>query len=485
MKVPLSLDQLALTDGSWESLPFRFHRFAGDRVLLTNMAGEHVFLTGAQFDDFVGNRLDDAQVLRRLRGKHFIRRKDEGLPLDLLAMKLRTRHRRLAAFTGLHIFVVTLRCEHACPYCQVSRRSSSGNARFDMSPETASRALDATFRSPSPIIKIEFQGGEPFLNFPLVEMIVADARRMNATAGKDLSFVVATNLALLDDHILQFCADNGVHVSTSLDGPADLHNHNRPRPGRDSWQRAVDGIRRVQRVLGPDRVSALMTTTEASLGRARDIIDAYLEVDLRDIFLRPLSPYGFAMRTKAHAAYDTRRWLDFYRDGLEYILDLNDRGISFTERYAALIFQKILTNEDPGYVDLTSPAGIGIGAMVYNYDGDVYASDEARMLAEMHDTTFRLGNLHENTYEELITSDVLLDALDESFAGSAPMCSDCAFEPYCGADPVFHHTTTGDFLGRKAESAFCIRNMSLFELLLDRYDRDPKARSLFDSWVRA
>ena len=46
------------------------------------------------------------------------------LPLDLLALKTRTRYRRLPSFTGLHMFVVSLRCEHSCPYCQVSRRSS-------------------------------------------------------------------------------------------------------------------------------------------------------------------------------------------------------------------------------------------------------------------------------------------------------------------------------------------------------------------------
>ena len=34
------------------------------------------------------------------------------------------------------------------------------------------------------------------------------------------------------------------------------------------------------------------------------------------------------------------------------------------------------------------------------------------MLAEMNDTTFRLGNLHENSYEEIVTSDALLDPLD-------------------------------------------------------------------------
>ena len=88
-------------------------------------------------------------------------------------------------------------------------------------------------------------------------------------------------------------------------------------------------------------------------------------------------------------------------------------------------------------MDLRNPAGIGIGALVYNYDGDVYASDESRMLAEMGDKTFRLGNVHADTWERLITSDALLAPLEESFAGSVPMCSDCAFQPYCGSEPVF------------------------------------------------
>ena len=43
------------------------------------------------------------------------------------------------------------------------------------------------------------------------------------------------------------------------------------------------------------------------------------------------------------------------------------------EIYASIIAKKMLTNADPGYVDLTSPAGIGIGALVYSYDGDIYA----------------------------------------------------------------------------------------------------------------
>ncbi len=80
-------------------------------------------------------------------------------------------------------------------------------------------------------------------------------------------------------------------LSTSLDGPADLHNKNRPRPGANSHQLAVAGIRRAREVLGPDRVGALMTTTEASLDRVDEIIEEYPRLGLDGVFLRPLSPF--------------------------------------------------------------------------------------------------------------------------------------------------------------------------------------------------
>jgi hypothetical protein len=63
------------------------------------------------------------------------------------------------------------------------------------------------------------------------------------------------------------------------------------------------------------------------------------------------------------------------------------------------------------------------------------------------------------------------------------MCNDCAFEPWCGADPVFHHATSGDFVGRKSESAFCQRNTGVFERLVDLYETDPSARAIFLDWI--
>jgi radical SAM protein with 4Fe4S-binding SPASM domain len=228
-----------------------------------------------------------------------------------------------------------------------------------------------------------------------------------------------------------------------------------------------------------------MTTTKRSLGRVRDIIDEYVAQGFRGIFLRPMSPYGFAVKTKWFRAYDADEWIQFYFVGLDYILTLNRSGYDFTEFYAATILAKMLTPFEPGYVDLRSPAGIGIAAIVYNYDGEVYASDESRMLAEMGDKTFRIGNVHSNSYEEIILSDALLGPIEESFAASAPMCSDCAFEPFCGADPVFHHATQGDFVGRKPLSSFCERNMAIFRRLISLMRSDDEVRRLFVRWANS
>jgi His-Xaa-Ser system radical SAM maturase HxsB len=389
-------------------LPLRFERLSADRYLATNLVGDALFLSANELDRVISLSVVPGDGLyERAFSKLLIARKGQRSQLQLLALRLRRRMAFLQELTGLHLFVVTLRCEHSCPYCQVSRRSAD-RARYDMSEETAMRGLAVALSAPPRHIKIEFQGGEPLLNFDLIQKIVVEARQRSAVAGKMVTFVITTNLALLNDAVLAFCREHSILISTSLDGPADLHNRNRPRAGGNSHALTEAGIRRVQEVLGGDRLGALMTTTEASLERVEEIVDEYVRLNLDGIFLRPLSPYGFAIKTKQFVKYDAKRWLRFYERGLRYIITLNKRGLHFPEFYAALLLKRMLTDRAIGYVDLRSPAGIGLGALVYNYDGKVYASDEGRMLAEMGDRTFELGDLQTDDYCSLVLSEKLV-----------------------------------------------------------------------------
>ena len=474
-----NLENFSAASGDLSLLPFNFERVGANQYLVANMVGDFVRLSIEEMERLVDLQIRPGDGLyEKAYAAHLITGMNQKAQRQILAARLRSRMAFLQQTTPLHIFVVTLRCEHSCPYCQVSRQSTD-RSRFDMSEETAFRALDIAFASPSDRIKIEFQGGEPLLNFSLIKTIVTASKRRSTKA---LDFVIASNLALLDEPILEFCRENDVQISTSLDGPADLHNKNRPRPGGDSHALAVAGIRRAREMLGADRVGALMTTTEASLDRVDEIIDEYLELGFDGIFLRPLSPFGFAIKTKQYSKYDAQKWLAFYERGLRRVLEINRRGTAFREFYASLLLTRMLSDRPLGYVDLRSPAGAGLGALVYNYDGSVFASDEGRMLAETGDDAFRLGHVDQDSYYSLILSDKLISAISSSLTQCAPECSTCVYESHCGADPVYHHATQGDVLGIKSLSAFCARQKGIMGLLLHILETSPQDAAILRRW---
>jgi uncharacterized protein len=231
-------------------------------------------------------------------------------------------------------------------------------------------------------------------------------------------------------------------------------------------------------------VSALMTTTRASLDCPEAIVDEYITLGFDHVFLRPISPYGFAVRTQRHTGYDTEAFLAFYKRALTYIIEINRNGRFFVEGYARLLLTKMLTPFATSYVDLQSPAGAGIGVAVYNYDGDVYATDESRMLAEMADHTFRLGNVYSDTYETLFDGDLIHALVAASCVESLPGCADCALQTYCGSDPIENYATQGDIIGHRPTSAFCRRNMEIMKHLLRLYhSEDPFLRQLLTSWA--
>jgi len=465
-------------------LPFRFLRFDSERTLVVNEAGEHHFLANDDLPRLVKHELSSGETaFLDLKAKHFLFDSDSLVPFELLATKIRTKKAFLDGFTSLHIFVVSLRCEHSCHYCQVSRVTAD-RTRYDMSEETASRSLDLAFRSPSPRLKIEIQGGEPLLHFDRVRQIVEEAHRRAHRDQREIEFVVTTNLAMIDDEMLAFFREHGVSLSTSLDGPGPLHNANRPRPGNDSHARTIDGIRRAREALGEERVAALMTATRASLACPEAIVDEYARLGFRSIFLRPLSPYGFARRSVRSTGYSMSEFLEFYVRALDHILALNANGTYLAESYAQLLLTRMLTPFPTGYVDLQSPGGAGIGAVVYNYDGDVYASDESRMLAEMGDTSFRLGNVQRDSYDAIFGGETLRRIVAASVAESIPGCADCAFLPWCGADPVHHYATTGDMTPHIPTSDFHEKNFFIIKHLLSLYERDAATRRILWSWVR-
>jgi len=466
---------------------FRFRRVA-DRVLLTAEEGDHALLAPADFDAFLAGAIPETSPLAaELRAKGLLA---GGRTADDAAALLARRK----AFCGfgpyLHVLVTTLRCNQACVYCHASR-TGMASAGHDMSPETAERAVDVALRSPAPELTFEFQGGEPLANFPVVRHVVEHALARGRAAGKTLHFSLVSNLSLMDEEKLAFLLDHGVQVCTSLDGPQDLHDANRPFAGGSAHAETIRWMERlnegyVSRGLDPDlyHVEALLTVTRATLGRARDVVDEYVRRGLKALFVRPLNPFGFAQRTWDRIGYGTDDFLAFHREVLDHVVALNRSGTQILERLAAIFLVKILTGDDPNYLDIRSPCGAGIGQIAYDHDGAVYCCDEGRMLAQMGDPLFRIGDLAKDGYGDLVESEVVRSVCVASCLEAQPGCCDCAYLPYCGTCPVFNYATQGNIFGRAPENERCKLHMGVLDDLFGRLGRGDRALDdVFRRWV--
>lgn len=469
---------------SYRPLPFQFRYVDADTVLLVNECGDFVHLAAADFDAFVRHRLSSSSpVFDRLKSHLFLVQDGMDVALEKTAARYRTRKSFLREFTSLHMMVITLRCNQKCRYCQVSCAEENA-ADFDMDVETAHRTVDMVLQAPTHSPKIEFQGGEPLLNWPVLEETVRYAEERARDVGRKVEFVVCTNLTVATREQLEFCREHKVAVSTSLDGPQELHDACRVfKSGSGTHARFLEKLALAREILGADGVDALMTTTSLNLGRLPEVVDEYVARGFGGIFLRSLNPYGFASEQADRLGYDAERFAQCYLEALEYILELN-RRVFFPEHFAALLFTRILTPHATGFVDLQSPAGVGIAGAIYDHDGSVYPSDEARMLARMGDAHFRLGNVRTDSYEAVFNGEKLRGLIADSCVETTAPCAYCVYQAYCGTDPVRNYLETKDVRRNMAGTGFCTKNRLIFDGLFRLLrEADEETLDIIWSWI--
>lgn len=473
---------------AYQLLPFRFERFNEEEYLLTNDVGEYIFLHEDDFHKFVNGELDEhSDLFYDIASKQIATTDNVDDVVAMLATKFRTKKSILRDYTSLHMVVPTLRCNSSCIYCQVARKNMDDH-EADMTKETAKNIVKTIFESPSPCIKIEFQGGDPSTDFEMVKYIIEEAEWQNLFKKKHLDFIICTNLTLLNEERVKYLIKHKCEISTSLDGPKDIHDKNRPLQDKslDHHKIFEENLNMIKGISGQGNcVSALMTTSKYSLGRFKDIINEYVRLGFKNIFLRNLNPYGFAKQYKEKIAYPVDDFISNYIEGLNYIIELNKKGVYFVEGFAALLLKRMLTPFATGFVDLQSPAGVGIAGVIYDYDGSVYVSDEARMMARFKNYYFKLGNVNSNTYQEMFNGEHLHKIIASACTECLPGCSHCVYQPYCGADPVRNYSEQGTMEGFRPTNEMCIKTKTIIRYLFELIKRnDPEINRIFWSWIK-
>ena len=456
-----------------------FFRQIGDKILLTNQSGDFFMVEPAVFDKLSNGKIseDDEEFLDLLE-RGFLSSK---MFRRNIADRVKSKNLFLCHGPSLFIMVLTTRCNLKCAYCHASAGDVS-RTELDMDIETAKRIVDVIFSSPSINIGIEFQGGEPMLNWDVLKFVVDYAVEKNRRHECNLMLNLVTNMSLMDDEKLDFLVSRKVGLCTSLDGPKELHNACR----RGSYDKTIKNLKKAVDVytdaFGKYMPAALTTVTREALGKHREIVDEYLKLRLKGIHLRPLNPIGFAGEALGEIGYSAEEFLEFYEKALDYIIEINLGGEYFVERTAWVFLMKIFSELDPNYLDLRSPCGAGIGQIAFNYDGNVYTCDEGRMLAMKGDQTFRMGNVFENGYDDLINSPAVKTVCLASVLDGIPKCESCAYKPYCGVCPLLNYVESGNIFSLVPENRRHKINEAILDMLFHRI-QDPKIKEVFFNWL--
>ena len=467
---------------------FRFKKLGGEN-LLTNDGGNWLFLSQNDFGRFLTGGIAKSEPLHQeLEQKLFFH--PDKKKITKLASQYLGLNYSLAQGTSLFIVVLTLRCNHRCLYCQATPASPLSRG-FDMSQLTAKKVVDLIFRTPSPFVRIEFQGGEPLLNWPVLKYIVRYAKELNQTKKRNLQISLVSNLTLLDDKKLKFLLDEGVGISCSFDGPAKVHNKNRVcLESKNSHQAVCRWIAKIQKAVkakesqgrSANRLEAILTASRFSLPHHKEIIGEYLRRGFNNIFIRPLSPLGLSRPALKTIGYSAEDFIGFYQKSMDYILKLNLAGQLFIERNSYYALKKILNKEDPHYFEMRSPCGAGIGQLAFDYDGSIYTCDEGRMVARMNCDNFKLGDAYEHHYNQLIDNETTKIMCLASSLDNQAGCANCVYKPYCGTCPLVNFIEQGTIFPQITNTSRCKINKAMFDYLFLKV-KSQRYRAVFASWL--
>ena len=470
---------------SKQLVPFAYKKIR-NKFLIVNDWGHYLLLDKKEFDLLRTDKDKTDLILEfQLEENNFYR--DRLKVGDLVHEYSCHRKHYLEHGPSLFIFIPTLRCNHACLYCHASARGQNDSG-FDMDKKTASQALDIAFSTTSPEVVIELQGGEPLLNLPVTRYIIDQAVRRNKTADKELEIRLVTNGALLSDSLIDYFTKMRVSLCLSLDGPADLHDAQ--RPSRTGNYRKLSGvIKKLNRKYARSekqgyrfKTSTSLTVTKATLSRAKEAIDDHIRLGLDSINLRYLNRFGVPADRWRRLGYSAREFIRFYRQSLDYIIELNRKDDKiFFERFTQMFLQKILAGHDPNHMEWRSPCGAGLGQLAFNYNGNVYTCDEGRMLSMAGDESFRLGSVAD-TYEQLVTSPTVKTMAAASCLESLPGCERCVYRSYCGVCPIYNYYEYGNLFATVPGNGRCQIAHGVLDYIFEQL-ADPETEIYLRRWV--
>lgn len=331
--------------------------------------------------------------------------------------------------------VLTAGCNLSCSYCFQNAKSLDRRMSWD----TLRGAIDLLLASKKKDIHLNFYGGEPLLELPLIRDGVAYAKKHKGR-GRSIRFGIITNGTLLREETAEFLALNDFDTQISFDGvPAAQELR-----GRGTYK-VLDALlarlRREQAVWFHQSVRISLTLLASTIPHLADSIRYFIKKGIQNIRISPSGTHDPNWKTEMIDDLD-RQFAKIYRTSLAHWRRTGEIPLESFRR--------------DGHESVHAPAGrsmcgVGRGEMLaVDVDGTV---DGCLMFSRSYQTfpsdflkrrfdTMRMGHFKDPGFSERLalypgaTRQAEIFDGKESKYSSYARCGECRYLDTCTVCPV-------------------------------------------------
>lgn len=340
-------------------------------------------------------------------------------------------------------------CNLRCSYCYGEGGGYGKQAKM-MTKETAKKCIDFLIENgdhkyPLGII---FFGGEPLMNFEVMEYVVTYCNQKKDELGVEFTYGMTTNATLLTPQILNFIEKNHVIITISIDGSQKHHDTNRVYANGKGSYHIVE--RKIEDLLKKyaSRVRARATISNSNL----DILEVenhLQKMGFEDIVLSfvDVDPNS-KMYIKKSDFEEIFRGIEQLGDQcIRQILEHKVMPINMFKKMLATLYTRIPNDK---------VCGAGTTYLAFTADGEIYPCHRFS-----NNKKYLLGNVNTNYKENR-------DFEKYSCVENRPICSECFARHFCGGN-CLHTSAVNNNQIRIPHTQYCSIYKKVIEISIYIY----------------
>lgn len=321
-------------------------------------------------------------------------------------------------------------CNMRCRYCfyadeQKNRKVGSYGI---MSPETMRNLVDKALDHAEYSCSFTFQGGEPtlagldyfreFVKY-LGERLQKRSAENHPAARLQIRYALQTNGYAITEEWARFFAENHFLIGVSLDGTKEIHDHYRlDAAGKGTYQRVMDSIALLEKYKVDFNILTVITGPSARRGQKiysffrQQHFDYHQYIECLDPLEEMPGGHDYSLTPERLEQFLKSTFDAWYQDAAG--------GYYVSNRYFDNLLL-MLCGREPESCGMRGVCG---AQWVVEADGSVYPCDFYVL------DPWRLGNVNENTFEEMDRRRAELGFIQESMRVPEE-CKDCRWAALC------------------------------------------------------